>query len=69
MVAFIVGGTTSEEAKAVAELNASAERGEGWAAGMRFLLGGTGVQNSTTFLGDLAELELMERYQARAGMR
>lgn len=69
VVVFIVGGTTYEEAKAVAELNASAERGEGWAAGMRFVLGGTGVQNSTTFLADMEELELMERYHSKSGVR
>lgn len=69
IVVFIVGGTTYEEAKAMAELNASAGRGEGWAAGMRFVLGGTSVQNSTTFLGDLGELEMMERYHSRSGNR
>ena len=30
-----------------------AERGEGWSAGMRILLGGTGVLNSRSFMNDL----------------
>ena len=53
MVIFIVGGTTYEEARAVAELNAQGERNEGWSAGVRILLGGTGVQNSKSFMHDL----------------
>jgi vacuolar protein sorting-associated protein 45 len=63
IVVFIVGGTTYEEAKAVAELNQSADRGEGWAAGMRFILAGTGPQSSSTFLEDWEEISVMERYQ------
>jgi vacuolar protein sorting-associated protein 45 len=63
IVVFIVGGTTYEEAKAVAELNSSADRGEGWAAGMRFSLAGTGPQSSGTFLEDWEEVAVMERYQ------
>ena len=66
---FIVGGTTYEEAKAVAELNASADRGEGWANGMRFILVGTGLQNSSTFLEDWEEIALMERYQVSKAIR
>ncbi|KAK9839536.1 hypothetical protein WJX81_008245 [Elliptochloris bilobata] len=61
VVVFIVGGTTYEEARAVADLNAQGERGEGWAAGTRFLLGGTGVLNSRTFLRDLVEVGANER--------
>jgi vacuolar protein sorting-associated protein 45 len=73
IVVFIVGGTTYEEAKAVAELNSSADRGEGWAAGMRFILAGTGPQSSSTFLEDWEEVSVMERYQkthqGQGGMR
>ncbi|KFM24466.1 Vacuolar protein sorting-associated protein 45-like protein [Auxenochlorella protothecoides] len=59
IVAFVVGGTTYEEAAAVAGLNAAAAKGEGpLPPGTRVLLGGTGVQNSSSFLRDLAE-ELM----------
>lgn len=32
------------------------ERGEGWSAGTRYLLGGTGVLNSRAFLRDMLEL-------------
>jgi vacuolar protein sorting-associated protein 45 len=64
---FIVGGTTYEEAKVVAELNAAAERNEGWSAGMRLVLGGTGVQSSATFLKDFQELMLNERYHGGGG--
>eukprot|EP00850_Spirogloea_muscicola_P012538 SM000081S22672 [mRNA] locus=s81:444749:449655:- [translate_table: standard] len=49
VVIFIVGGTTYEEARAVALHNASG-------AGTRILLGGTGVLNSSSFLADLVEL-------------
>lgn len=62
VVAFIIGGTTYEEARAVAELNAAGERGEGWSAGTRLVLGGTSVQSSASFLKDLQEVMLNERY-------
>lgn len=90
VLVFMVGGTTYEEARAVADLNAQVllpltaflppglerrsqacsplsfsylqgERGEGWAAGTRFLLGGTGVLNSRAFLRDLLEVGANER--------
>ena len=61
-MAFIVGGTTYEEARAVAELNAAGERNEGWSAGMRIILGGTGVHNSKSFMSDLRELSSNERF-------
>lgn len=64
VVAFVIGGTTYEEAKAVAELNAAGERGEGWSAGLRLVLGGTGVQNSAGFLKDFQEVMLNERYHS-----
>lgn len=62
VVVFVVGGTTYEEAKAVADLNAAGERGEGWSAGMRLVLGGTGVQSSGSFLKDFQEVMVNERY-------
>jgi len=63
IVLFIVGGTTYEEAKAIAELNAAGERGDGWQAGVRFVLGGSGgVQRSSSFIGELCEVALSERY-------
>lgn len=62
VVIFIVGGTTYEEAKAVAELNAMGERGEGWSGGMKFLIGGTSVLNSRSFMDDMGELGLQEKY-------
>lgn len=46
VVVFIVGGATFEEAARVAEFNANNP-------GMRVLLGGSAVQNSTSFLEDL----------------
>jgi vacuolar protein sorting-associated protein 45 len=67
VVCCIVGGTTYEEVKAVAELNAAAESA---VAGVRFILVGTGnVQNSGTFMADWDEVALMERYHARSGYR
>ncbi|PSC69479.1 vacuolar sorting-associated 45-like protein [Micractinium conductrix] len=62
VVVFVIGGTTYEEAKAVAELNAAGERGEGWSSGLRLLLGGTSVQSSTSFLQDLQDVMTNERY-------
>lgn len=62
VVAFIIGGTTYEEARAVAELNAAGDKGEGWSAGVRLLLGGTTVQNSASFLKDWGEVQQNERY-------
>ncbi|GAA6006708.1 Vps45p [Rhodotorula paludigena] len=60
IIVFIVGGTTYEEAKAVAQLNAQFATGQGLAgsvgpagpvgAGTRILLGGTCVHNSRSFL-------------------
>lgn len=61
VVAFIVGGTTYEEARCVAEANAAGERGQGWAAGMRVILGGTGVQTSASFMRDVREMMNNER--------
>ncbi|XP_039066582.1 vacuolar protein sorting-associated protein 45 homolog [Hibiscus syriacus] len=50
VVIFIVGGTTYEESRSVAQLNASS-------SGIRFLLGGTVVLNSKRFLKDLEEAQ------------
>mmetsp|Transcript_18589 Transcript_18589/g.56139 ORF Transcript_18589/g.56139 Transcript_18589/m.56139 type:complete len:583 (+) Transcript_18589:324-2072(+) len=57
VVVFIVGGSTYEEARAVAEANAAGEKGHGWSAGMRIILGGTGVATSKTFVQQLREVE------------
>lgn len=61
VIVFIVGGTTYEESRSVAELNAQSERHEGWASGIRFVLGGTSVQNSKTFMHDLSEMGMNEK--------
>ncbi|KAK9815570.1 hypothetical protein WJX72_006038 [[Myrmecia] bisecta] len=58
VVVFMVGGTTYEEARAIAELNAQADKHEGWSAGIKFVLGGTGVHNSKSFVGALTEMGL-----------
>jgi vacuolar protein sorting-associated protein 45 len=69
VVVFVVGGTTFEEAAAVAEINAAAARGEGpaGATGARVLLGGTGVLNSSAFLRTIEALAASEQQQ-HAGM-
>lgn len=46
IVVFMIGGTTFEEAKMVAQMNASTP-------GVRVVLGGTSVHNSSTFLEDV----------------
>jgi len=47
VIIFFVGGATYEEAKLVAQMNST------W-QGVRFLLGGTTVHNSQSFLRELA---------------
>ncbi|KAK9740926.1 hypothetical protein RND81_03G071600 [Saponaria officinalis] len=54
VVIFIVGGTTYEESRAVALLNASN-------SGIRFILGGTTILNSKGFLKDLEEAHKLIR--------
>lgn len=46
IIIFMLGGVTYEEAKMVAQVNASSP-------GIRVVLGGTSVHNSTTFLEDV----------------
>jgi vacuolar protein sorting-associated protein 45 len=48
IIVFIVGGVTYEEAKMVAQVNASVP-------GIRVVLGGTGVHNSETFLAEVGD--------------
>ncbi|KAF4628734.1 hypothetical protein G7Y89_g9414 [Cudoniella acicularis] len=48
IVVFIVGGVTFEEAKSVSQINASSP-------GIRVVLGGTCVHNSTTFLEEMED--------------
>ena len=63
VIVFVVGGTTYEEARNVAELNAQGERSDGgWTQGVKFILGGTGVQNSQSFLQDCAEMAASAKF-------
>lgn len=48
IVVFMIGGATYEEAKMVAQVNASSP-------GVRVVLGGTNMQNSTTFLEEVED--------------
>jgi vacuolar protein sorting-associated protein 45 len=48
IIVFIVGGTTYEEARVVAQINASSP-------GVRVVLGGTTVHNSSTFLEEVED--------------
>lgn len=48
IILFIVGGVTFEEAKTVSQMNASSP-------GIRVVLGGTTVHNSTTFLEEMED--------------
>ncbi|TYJ46416.1 hypothetical protein E1A91_A02G119500v1 [Gossypium mustelinum] len=57
VVIFIVGGTTYEESRSVAQLNASN-------SGIRFILGGTAVLNSKRLLKDLEEAQGIARSNA-----
>ena len=46
IIVFIIGGATFEEAKSISQINASTP-------GIRIVLGGTSIHNSTTFLEEL----------------
>ena len=48
IIIFIVGGATYEEARTVAQINASSP-------GTRVILGGTSIHNSTTFLEEIED--------------
>lgn len=48
IIVFIIGGTTFEEAKTVSQINSSTP-------GVRIVLGGTSVHNSTTFLEEMED--------------
>ncbi|CAN6606641.1 vacuolar protein sorting-associated protein 45 [Trichomonascus vanleenenianus] len=48
IVVFVIGGVTYEEARLVAEMNASLK-------GVRIVLGGTSIQNSASFLKDIRQ--------------
>lgn len=48
IIVFVIGGTTYEEARMVAQVNASYP-------GVRVVLGGTSIENSTTFLEDVED--------------
>jgi len=49
IIVFMVGGATYEEAKMVAQVNASSP-------GVRVVLGGTGVHNSASFMDEVEEV-------------
>jgi len=51
-IVFVVGGTTFEEARDIAEINRSLE------AGRSVVLGGTTIHNSRSFLADIAQLTI-----------
>jgi len=55
-IIFVVGGTTFEEARDVAELNRSLDAARGGRRGPSVILGGTTVHNSRSFLADVAQL-------------
>ncbi|XP_050236710.1 vacuolar protein sorting-associated protein 45 homolog [Mercurialis annua] len=59
VVIFVVGGTTYEESRSVALLNASNP-------GIRFILGGSVVLNSKRFLKDLEEAQKIARNSTNA---
>lgn len=48
IIVFMIGGTTFEEAKMVAQINASSP-------GIRVVLGGTSIHNSSTFMEEVED--------------
>mmetsp|Transcript_24081 Transcript_24081/g.42879 ORF Transcript_24081/g.42879 Transcript_24081/m.42879 type:complete len:381 (-) Transcript_24081:157-1299(-) len=58
VILFILGGTTYEEARFVAQMNnpPPSQRGDSSMAGVRFILGGTSVCSSHSFLADFQAL-------------
>lgn len=64
VIVFVVGGTTYEESRYVALHNGGTSGTSSQMAGAgttKFMLGGTSVQNSRSFIAQLAELADMER--------
>lgn len=59
-------GTAASARHVIAErcVLLQADRGEGWSQGMRFILGGTGVHNSRSFLGDAMLLAETDHHPA-----
>ncbi|KAL9031406.1 MAG: hypothetical protein Q9196_000554 [Gyalolechia fulgens] len=64
IIVFMIGGATYEEAKTVAQINASSP-------GVRVVLGATTIHNSTTFLGEVEDAVSLwpEPTPATAGAR
>lgn len=62
ILVFILGGSTYEEAKAIADMNSGSS--EHSVAGVHVLLGSTGVHNSHSFLQDLGHVRRLEMYKS-----
>jgi len=62
VIVFIVGGATYEEAKIVAQINASSP-------GVRVVLGATTIHNSTSFLEEVDEYVLPIQHISRVRVR
>lgn len=61
IIAFIIGGSTYEEAKSVWEMNSGSS--EHSVPGVHVILGSTGVQSSDSFMQDLSEVRRLEMYK------
>lgn len=61
VVVFIIGGSTYEEAKAIAEMNSGSS--EHSVPGVQIILGSTGIHNSKSFLEDLGQVWRLEMYK------
>ena len=59
IIVFIIGGSTYEEAKAIAEMTSGSAEA---LSGVQVILGSTGVQNSHSFLQDLGQVRRLEMY-------
>jgi len=52
VIVFVIGGTTYEESRFVAQMNSAAKKGDSSNGSARVLLGGTAVCNGKSFLSD-----------------
>lgn len=57
MIVFIIGGATYEEALAVHQINQTSS------LGIRVILGGSAIHNSTTFLNEVDAASTKSRIQ------
>ncbi|TDH71966.1 hypothetical protein CCR75_005716 [Bremia lactucae] len=64
VIVFVCGGVTFEEAMKVAEIN---DKAASSSSGQRVLLGGSSIQNSTTFMNEIASAFIIKSFFENGG--